>query len=93
MSCVPKSGVLLAVPGHSLSLTLAKLRVTGSLDGALGLCEEGGLGGLLLRTNLKGGLQNTTGSSGGYGVFLKSSTKEIISAPYCLRVSLRSQNS
>lgn len=41
----------------------------------------------------KVGLQNTTGSSGGCGVYLKSSTKEIIPAPYSLRLSLRIQNS
>lgn len=41
----------------------------------------------------KVGLQNTTGSSSGCGVYLKSSTKEIIPTPYSLRLSLRIQNS
>lgn len=76
--CVPKNGIFLADPGHSLSPTQAKLSLTGSLGGALDLCKVWGLGG-------KAGPQNTTGSSGGFGVSLKSSTKEIISAPYCFK--------
>lgn len=92
-SYVCETGILLAVSGHSLSPSLAKLRVTGSLGGALALCKVGGLGGFLLRTHLKTGLQNTAGSSGECAALLESSTKEIISVPYCIRLSLRTQNS
>lgn len=36
---VPKNGILLVVPGHSLSPALAKFKLAGGLGGALDLCK------------------------------------------------------